>query len=97
MEEYIKSPLVLAVWFMDDGNIVKSNNKPRGYHLNTQSFSFLENKRIVTLFEKMHGIHSNTEDNHGYFRIAIWQKESREKFRELIKEFIIPSMQYKLG
>ena len=97
MIKYIKLPLVLAVWFMDDGNAVIRKNKLEGYHLNTQSFSLEENKEIVALFEKIHSIRSNIERNNGYYRIAIWQKWSREKFRNLIEEFIITSMRYKLG
>lgn len=99
LEDYLKNPLTVAVWFMDDGNIVRvrKGGSVKGYHLNTQSFSRIENALIEKLFKDLHGINSNIEINHGYSRVAIWQKKSREKFKQLIAEHIIPSMQYKLG
>jgi len=95
---YMTNPLVLAVWFMDDGNAVRVKKKGfRGYHLNTQSFTLAENKLIAGLFEELHGIRPHIENNHGYYRIGIAAKFSREKFRELIKGHVIPPMRYKLG
>ena len=97
IEEYIKSPLILAVWFMDDGNVAKRKGKLNGYNLNTQSFDLLENQRIVDYLKNIHGIHASVHRNHKYYRIGIWQKESREIFRNFIEKYIIPSMRYKLG
>lgn len=95
--KYLKSPLVLAVWFMDDGNAIVRANKLRGYHLNTQSFTFQENEKLSLLLKKLHGIDSTVESNNGYYRIGIWQQSSREKFSGLIQAYIVPSMRYKLG
>ncbi len=95
--EYLKSALVLAVWFMDDGNAVIRESKLRGYHLNTQSFTFDENEQLSSLLKKLHGIESSVESNKGYYRIGIWQKASRDKFRGLIEAYIVPSIRYKLG
>ncbi len=97
MKEYIKNPLTLALWFMDDGNAIRSKGVLRGYHLNTQSFTEVQNKTIVELLKEVHGIHSYVERNHGYFRIGICAKNARDTFRNLIIENVIPSMQYKFG
>ena len=97
MAEYIQSPLTLAVWFMDDGNVVKNKEgKVYGYHLNTQSFSVLENKMLVGMFQNQLGIKCTIQKNNGYVRLYI-NSESKNKFAKLIKPFVIPSMQYKLG
>lgn len=93
----IADPLSVAVWFMDDGNARKVGGELKGYHLNTQSYSLEENGLIRNLFEEIYDIHPTIEQNHRYYRIAISRKESRDKFRDLIGKFIIPSMEYKLG
>jgi len=97
ISEYIQNPLILALWFMDDGNAIRSKGILKGYHLNTQSFSAAENQILVDLFAAVHGIRTFIERNHGYCRIGMCSKKARESFRELIREYIIPSMQYKLG
>lgn len=95
--EFIKNPIVLAVWFMDDGNIIKRNGKVYGYHLNTQSFTRKENAMLINALKQVYGVESLLENNHGYYRIRIMQKNSREKFRRIIKHHIIDDMQYKIG
>src|SRR3989344_7018783 len=90
IDEIITDSLALAVWFMDDGNVINRYGVFGGYHLNTQSFSLDENGKIAKILEEMHGIHANLERNHGYVRLSIMRKESREKFRELIQKHVIP-------
>ena len=97
VDSIMTDPLALAVWFMDDGNVVRNEGKWKGYHLNTQSFTYDEHVVLSELFEKIHGIHPIIEKNNGSYRIGIWRRESREKFRDLVAPHILPSMQYKLG
>ncbi len=87
----IKNPITIAVWFMDDGNV---NND--AYNLNTQSFTQEENLFLVLMLKKEYGITCTIENNNGYPRLYIW-KESAPLFRQIIYEFVIPSMRYKLG
>ena len=97
MAEYIESPLTLAVWFMDDGNVVKDKEgRVYGYHLNTQSFSKDENELLARALKIVHGIECTIQKNNGYVRLFI-RAQSREKFVSIIKQIVIPSMQYKLG
>jgi len=93
--EYL-SPLTLAVWFMDDGNVAKQSGKVKGFHLNTQSFTENENLELLNFFHSI-DIDGAMEKNHGKYRIGIWRKQSRDMFLEIIKDHILPSMQYKLG
>ena len=95
--DIMSDPLALAVWFMDDGNIVRKNAKVVGYNLNTQSFSKKENEHIVRIFKDVHQINFLLDKNKGKYRLGVWQKQSREAFSNLIEEYVIPSMQYKLG
>jgi len=97
MGSIIKDPLALAVWFMDDGNIVVRSGKVIGYNLNTHSFSQQENELIIKLFERLYGVSFKLDKNKGKFRLAVWKKLSRELFRDIIKKYILSSMQYKLG
>jgi len=96
IEAWLASPLTMAVWFMDDGNVVRRNGIVSGYNLNTQSFSLKENERLSALLAGIHGIDCSIERNHDYYRLGIWQKASRKRFADLIRGYILPSMAYKL-
>lgn len=97
IKEYIKNPLTLSSWFMDDGNAIRVKGIVKGYHLNTQSFTEAENQTIAKFFEEIHGIHAYLEKNHGYCRIGIYAKAARNTFHDLIQGYVIESMKYKLG
>jgi hypothetical protein len=89
------NPLVVAVWFMDDGNIRKFKNKIYGYYINTQSFSLIDNQKLVKVFWDNFGINCLIIKNKGKHRLYIGR--DRNKFRNLIEKLIIPSMQYKIS
>ena len=93
----LENPLSVAVWFMDDGNLIRKKGIVRGYHLNTQSFSEEENMLLSKGFASIHGISCSVERNHQYYRLAIYKKSSREHFVEMIKDHILPPMRYKIG
>ncbi len=95
--QMITDPLTIAVWFMDDGNVVVRKGVVSGYHLNTQSFSKTENEVLVRALRNIYGIECTIERNHTYYRLAIWRKSSREKFVNVIRPYILPSMKYKIG
>ncbi len=83
-------PLMIAVWFMDDGS-----KSYKTYYLNTQRFDHLSQRRLIQLLNNQVGIESSLNRDKKYYRIRIKQK-SAEKFRELIGKYIIPEMRYKL-
>jgi hypothetical protein len=95
--EFIKNPIILAVWFMDDGNVIKRNKRIYGYHLNTQAFTEKENQLIVNAFKQVYEIEVKLENNHKNYRIRIMKRNSREKFQNLIKDYLLDSMRYKIG
>lgn len=95
--ELLRNPITLAVWFMDDGNLVRKNGEVRGYHLNTQSFSEEENEFLCKVLLSTYGISGSVEKNHTYFRIALYKQQDRKRLVKAIQEYILPSMQYKIG
>lgn len=88
----ILTPKSLAYWFMDDGS-KKSNGK--AYYLCTDSFSLIEVKYLGYLFLKFWNIHVSYHKKGSNYRIYIPSKY-QDTFKGLIKEFIVPSMFYKL-
>ena len=96
-QQLTQNPVTLAVWFMDDGNIIKRNGKVYGYHLNTQSFSRRENVLLSQTLNDAYGIESMLKKNHGRYRLRIMKKLSRYKFQEVVRKYILSEMKYKLG
>ena len=89
------SPLVLAVWLMDDGN---KNHK--AVFLNTQSFSFEEQQRLSVVLHDIYGFHV-TVNSHSksngvqLYRIRI-DTDSTKRLRTIVKSLILPQFYYKI-
>lgn len=97
IEEFLENPTTLAVWFMDDGNVLRDvSGSVRAYHLNTQSFSLKENERLVSALGRVVGIKPTIQKNNDYLRLYIGSR-GVERFRKVVDSAIIPSMQYKIG
>lgn len=95
--QYLSNPVTVAVWFMDDGNIARnSGDKTWGYHLNTQSFTIAENELLQHTLRNAWDIQCTLQKNNGYTRLYIL-KRCAEKFRNIVKPYIIPELAYKLG
>ena len=84
-------PLILAVWYMDDG----SKCRDRDVYRNAQQFSLGDQKRCLAILSRI-GIEGSLNRDKTYWRVRI-KKASLPIFWELIAPNIIPSMQYKLG
>lgn len=84
-------PVILAVWFMDDGSKTKKGN----VYLNTQQFDFTSQRRLLHALRLL-GIKARMNKDKKYYRIRIL-KESVGYFVEIIKPYIIPSMRYKIA
>ena len=97
IKEYIRDPLTLALWFMDDGNVRRRHGVMGGFNLNTQSFTESENEMLAQCLVDLYGINVRVERNNGYHRLAIYAEKSASIFRDLIQRHVIPSMQYKFG
>lgn len=84
------SPLSLAIWYMDDGS--KSRNA--GY-LNCQQFDPVSQNNLLKILEDF-GIKAKIHKDKIYRRIYI-SSLSMPILKDLIKQFIVPSMRYKLS
>lgn len=80
--------LGLAIWYMDDGFVTKNS-----CILSTCSFTLEEQSLLADILLKKFDLHFTVgkHDNSMYLRAGDFTK-----FVELIKDHIIPSMQYKL-
>src|SRR3989344_1626241 len=53
IESFLKDPLIMAVWFMYDGNAVRNRSELSGYNINSQSFSRDENILLSRILKKL--------------------------------------------
>lgn len=89
-KELVLNPLILAIWYMDDGSKGSKDN----VYLNSQQFTILEQKRLLYALREI-GLNGRMNKDKKYYRIRIL-KESIPDFIRIIKPFIIPSMSYKI-
>lgn len=89
-KEFVKDidELGLAIWYMDDGYVTKNS-----CIFSTCSFTLGEQQILADILLKKFNLHFNIgkHDNSMYL-----QARDFPKFVELIKSYVIPSMQYKL-
>ncbi len=83
--------LMLSVWFMDDGSRCRESD----VYLNTQQFDAGSQCTLLEALSEL-GLRATLNKDKEYKRIR-FLKESVPKLFGLIKPFIIPSMQYKIG
>lgn len=85
------SKRALAVWIMDDGC-----NTGNSLILNTQNFSLAENKEIKSVLKNKFDLESHLNRDRNTWRLR-FPKYSFLKVCNLIQDYIIPSMRYKLS
>lgn len=83
-------PLMLAVWYMDDGS-----RCDKSCYFNTQQFPEQEQELLIRLLLKNFGLHARRDRDKNYYRLRLNVKESK-KLVDLIRPHIIPSMAYKI-
>lgn len=85
----------LAIWFMDDGSLVK-----KGYDqvcLNTQAYTFEENVLMQKFFKKKYNFDVKIHKDKHYFKLYFGQENNTaQRFTKLIWPYIHHSMKYKL-
>jgi recombination protein RecA len=86
----ILTPLSLAVWYMDDGCFSQGTAI-----LNTQNFSFDEQKILQKSLEEKFNLKATINKDRNKWRLRI-KKQDFLRFRSLVKDYIIPSMKYKI-
>ena len=83
-------PIVLAIWFMDDG----SKCRPSDVYINTQQFDIEDQKILIRALKKL-GLEATTNKDKKYYRLR-FLKSSIPKLKQLLGDIVIPSMKYKV-
>lgn len=86
----VLTPLILAVWFMDDGSKTRASD----VYLNTQQFSLKDQEFLLHQLRAL-GLKARLNKDKHYYRIR-FLKESIPQLMKIISPHIIKSMQYKL-
>jgi hypothetical protein len=83
------NPLILAIWFMDDGSKDRDS-----VYFNTQQFDLDDQ---IFLLEKLSeiGLQGSLNKDKTYFRIRLY-KRCFERFNTLVEPLVLESMKYKL-
>lgn len=93
IELILKTPLALAVWYMDDGH---RRTDCKALRINTHAYSKAEVGRLVTTLWKNFGVRSAIHRAVGkQFTIYIPANVSKG-FSEIIRPHVLPCMKYKL-
>ncbi|OHA61964.1 MAG: hypothetical protein A2117_00150 [Candidatus Wildermuthbacteria bacterium GWA2_46_15] len=87
----IITPLILAIWLMDDGY---KRNDCNALRLNTQSYSAEEHHIIQQALSRM-GIESKIHKQDKYL-VTYIPSRSMNQLRRIVREFIVPDMEYKI-
>ena len=87
--------LGIAIWYMDDGSLDKAclNN---AIFLHTEGFSLEEQNIIMSFFEEKYGFKMTLRDDGRGHNFLRFDTNSSEIIFKNIRNFICPSMQYKL-
>ena len=89
--DIVLDPMILAVWYMDDGSRSSEDN----IYLNTQQFSKEDQYKLLELLKTV-GLEGTLNKDKEYYRIR-FKTSSIPKLFGIIEKYIIPSMKYKIG
>ena len=93
------TPISLAFWFMDDGNLRnrEDDNLRCRALLNTQRYSLEENQILADALKRKFGIESTIGDKDTYKgHVLMFDADNTERLGSLIAPYVCQSMKYKL-
>ena len=96
--EKLLNPIVLAIWFMDDGG--KAQNTSRAFYINATSFNNLERILLQKAFQNIFGLKINIQKAGGNNQYNFYVPAAEyQRFYQLVLPTVslIPGMGYKLG
>jgi hypothetical protein len=91
--QHLLSELALAVWYMDDGHRRTDCNALR---INTHAFTYEENQRLVDALSSRFGIQARLHHVVKAQWVLYIPSTEANRFCELIRRYVPPSMGYKL-
>ena len=99
ISDLLKSPLSLAIWYMDDGTLDYRPKDHFAFYLMTHCFSVKDTYQLVKTLRKNFGIESTVFNNlirgKRYSRIYIGTK-GRERFIKVVRPYILDCFKHKL-
>lgn len=96
--EQLLDPIVLAVWFMDDGG--KAQNTPKGAYINATSFTHQERVQIQQVFQNVFNLKITIQKAGGNKQYNFYiPANSYTQFYTLVSPtvLLVPTMMYKLA
>ncbi len=93
IDQLLKDPLSLAIWFMDDGY---KRNDCNAFRLGTDSFLLEEQRLLQKVLLKNFGLETKVHKKGKYWNLYIPERESK-KFVDLVRPYIIPIFAYKIA
>ena len=90
--KFLKDPLSLAIWFMDDGY---KRNDCNAFRLGTDSFTREEQILLQKALLENFSIETKIHKKGNYWNIYIPERESK-KFVKIVEPYIIPTFKYKI-
>lgn len=84
------TPLLLAVWFMDDGS--KSR---KALYLNTQQFGYDQTEKLCKKFQDQLDLDARVNKDSNYFRLRFTDTSSL-RFQRMIAPHVLDVFSYKL-
>ena len=90
-EDLVMTPLVLAVWYMDDGSKSRQSS-----YLNTQQFSLEDQEYLQFVLQRDCGLQSHLDRDKIYTRLR-FSVEDSQHLKKVIAPFIFPSFPFKLS
>jgi len=99
IKELLRSPLSLAIWYMDDGSLDYRLKDHYAFYLASNCFTVKDSQKLQKALKENFGIESTIYNNlcrgKRYPRIYIGS-DGRNKFRHLINPYILNCFSYKL-
>ena len=98
--KFLRHPLSLAIWYMDDGTLDFRLHNHYAYFLATYCFSKAEQKILVDTLDKNFRIEATIQKTkmRGKQRYRLYiGKNGRNNFERLIRPYIVKSFRYKLS
>ncbi|MBI2552505.1 hypothetical protein HYW17_04375 [Candidatus Uhrbacteria bacterium] len=95
IEHLIGIPQVMAIWYMDDGNLRREYGNIYGCMLNSHSFTYEDNQKVSRWLYQRYGLKSVLQRNHEKYRLY-FGAGSWKQLCTIIAPYILPSMRYKL-
>jgi hypothetical protein len=94
LPKFLKDPLSLAIWFMDDGYFYR---RDKIAYLYLPKYSQEEVGRLLATLKSNFSLEAKVKSKKRGNLVLIFSVQKTKKLISLIKPFIIPSMKYKIS